>query len=205
VELVTPPISRGFQGRRRSEVDADRLPPGQYATSDFPVLSAGPTPRTSLADWSFAVGGAIGQARSWTWDEFTALPAETVTVDIHCVTKWSKFDTTWTGVPVDVLLEGTEPWGDFVVAWCDGGYTTNLPIAEVTGGRAWVAYEYGGEPLDAEHGGPARLLVPHLYFWKSAKWIRGLNLSAEDEPGFWENYGYHNYGDPWKEQRYWGD
>jgi len=205
VELVTPPISRGFRGRRRSEVDADRLPPGQYATSDFPVLSAGPTPRTSLADWSFAVGGAIGQARSWTWDEFTALPAETVTVDIHCVTKWSKFDTTWTGVPVDVLLEGTEPWGDFVVAWCDGGYTTNLPIAEVTGGRAWVAYEYGGEPLDAEHGGPARLLVPHLYFWKSAKWIRGLNLSAEDEPGFWENYGYHNYGDPWKEQRYWGD
>ena len=202
---MTPPISRGFRGRRRSEVDADRLPPGQYATSDFPVLSAGPTPRTSLADWSFAVGGAIGQARSWTWDEFTALPAETVTVDIHCVTKWSKFDTTWTGVPVGVLLEGTEPWGDFVVAWCDGGYTTNLPIAEVTGGRAWVAYEYGGEPLDAEHGGPARLLVPHLYFWKSAKWIRGLNLSAEDEPGFWENYGYHNYGDPWKEQRYWGD
>jgi DMSO/TMAO reductase YedYZ molybdopterin-dependent catalytic subunit len=147
----------------------------------------------------------VAEGRSWNWDELRALPAETVTVDIHCVTKWSKFDTTWTGVSVDVLLDGTEPWGEHVVAWCDGGYTTNLPLADVTGGKAWIAYEYEGEPLDPEHGGPARLLVPHLYFWKSAKWVRGLNIGTEDEPGFWETYGYHNYGDPWKEQRYWGD
>ena len=198
-------ISRGFRGRRQTEVDAARLPPGQYVTTDFPVLSAGPTPHTPLDQWSFAIGGAVGAARSWTWEEFTALPTESVTVDIHCVTKWSKFDTAWRGVPVDLLLDGTEPWGQFVVAWCDGGYTTNLPLADVTNGKAWVAYEYAGEPLDPEHGGPARLLVPHLYFWKSAKWIRGINLGDHDEPGFWEGYGYHNYGDPWKEQRYWSD
>jgi DMSO/TMAO reductase YedYZ molybdopterin-dependent catalytic subunit len=199
------PISRGFRGRRRPEVDPARLPPGQYATSDFPVLSAGPTPHTSLDQWSFALGGAVGQARSWSWDEFIALPTETVTKDIHCVTKWSKFDTTWTGVSLDTLLEGSEPTGEYAVAWCDGGYTTNLPLADLTGGKAWVAYRYEGEPLDPEHGGPARLLVPHLYFWKSAKWVRGINLSPQDEPGFWEGYGYHNYGDPWKEQRYKGD
>jgi DMSO/TMAO reductase YedYZ molybdopterin-dependent catalytic subunit len=200
-----PPISRGFRGRRQAGADAARLPPGQYETKDFPVLSAGPTPHTPLGEWTFAIGGAVGEARSWTWDELRALPAETVTVDIHCVTKWSKFDTSWTGVPVDALLEGTEPWGEFAVAWCDGGYTTNVPLADLTGGKAWVAYEYAGEPLHPEHGGPARLLVPHLYFWKSAKWLRGLSLSEQDEPGFWESYGYHNYGDPWKEQRYWGD
>jgi DMSO/TMAO reductase YedYZ molybdopterin-dependent catalytic subunit len=198
-------ISRGFRGRRQTGADAARLPPGQYLTTDFPVLSAGPTPHTPLDEWSFAVGGAVGAARTWTWEEFTALPTESVTVDIHCVTKWSKFDTAWRGVPVDTLLDGAEPSGQFVVAWCDGGYTTNLPIADVTNGKAWVAYEYGGEPLDPEHGGPARLLVPHLYFWKSAKWIRGINLGDHDEPGFWEGYGYHNYGDPWKEQRYWSD
>jgi DMSO/TMAO reductase YedYZ molybdopterin-dependent catalytic subunit len=199
------PISRGFRGRREAGVDPARPPRGQYETRDFPVLSAGPTPHTPLGEWSFTIGGAVGAAHSWTWDEFRVLPSETVTVDIHCVTKWSKFDTTWTGVPVDLLLEGSEPWGQFVVAWCDGGYTTNLPLADVTDGKAWVAYEYGGEPLDPEHGGPARLLVPHLYFWKSAKWVRGLNLTDHDEPGFWESYGYHNYGDPWKEQRYWSD
>jgi len=200
-----PPISRGFRGRHRSEVDPARLPPGQYATTDFPVLSAGPTPHTPLAQWTFAVGGAVGAGRSWTWEELLALPSETVTVDIHCVTKWSKFDTTWKGVSVDTLLEGTEPSGDYIVAWCDGGYTTNLPLEDVTDGRAWVAYEYGGEALDPEHGGLARLLVPHLYFWKSAKWVRGINVTDHDEPGFWETYGYHNRGDPWKEQRYWSD
>jgi DMSO/TMAO reductase YedYZ molybdopterin-dependent catalytic subunit len=198
-------FTRGFHSRRQAAVDAARLPPGQYETKDFPVLSTGPTPRTSLEEWSFTIAGAVGEARSWTWEELAALPSETVTVDVHCVTKWSKFDTTWTGVPVDALLEGTEPAGAFVVAWCDGGYTTNLPIVDVTGGKAWIAYRYGGEPLEPEHGGPARLLVPHLYFWKSAKWIRGLNVTKRDEPGFWEGYGYHNYGDPWKEQRYWSD
>jgi DMSO/TMAO reductase YedYZ molybdopterin-dependent catalytic subunit len=202
---MASPISRGFRGRRRPEVDPARLPPGQYATTDFPVLSAGPTPHMPLAKWTFAVGGAVATARSWTWEEFLALPREAPTVDIHCVTKWSKFDTRWGGVSVDTLLEGTEPGGEYVVAWCDGGYTTNLPLDDVTGGKAWVAFEYDGEPLDPEHGGPARLLVPHLYFWKSAKWVRGLNVTDRDEPGFWETYGYHNRGDPWKEQRYWSD
>ena len=197
-------ISRGFRGRR-PDVDPARLPPGQYLTRRFPVLSAGPTPRTSADEWSFTVGGAVEQRRSWTWDEFQALPAETVTHDIHCVTKWSKLDTTWTGVPVDALLDGVDPQGRFVVAWCDGGYTTNLPLEDVTGGKAWVAYEFDGEPLEPQHGGPARLLVPHLYFWKSAKWLRGLDVSYADEPGFWETRGYHDYGDPWKEERYWGD
>jgi DMSO/TMAO reductase YedYZ molybdopterin-dependent catalytic subunit len=199
-----PPISRGFRGRR-SDTDPSRLPPGQYETRDFPVLSAGPTPHEPLDRWTFEVVGAVGEERFWNWEEFLELPRETVTVDIHCVTKWSKFGTTWTGVSVDRLLEGAGPRGQFVVAWCDGGYTTNLPLADVTGGKAWVAYEYGGEPLEPEHGGPARLLVPHLYFWKSAKWVRGLNLAEQDEPGFWERYGYHNRGDPRKEQRYWGD
>jgi DMSO/TMAO reductase YedYZ molybdopterin-dependent catalytic subunit len=198
------PISRGFRGRRR-DVDPTRVPPGQYVTPDFPVLSAGPTPRVTLDEWSFMVDGAVDEAVSWTWEELLALPAETFTVDIHCVTKWSKLDTTWTGVSLDVLLEGVGTAADHVTAWCDGGYTTNLPLEDLTDGRAWVAYRYGGEPLEPEHGGPARLLVPHLYFWKSAKWVRGLTLTELDEPGFWESVGYHNYGDPWKEQRYWSD
>jgi DMSO/TMAO reductase YedYZ molybdopterin-dependent catalytic subunit len=198
------PISRGFRGRR-SDVDPSRLPPGQYLTPDFPVLSAGPTPRTDLATWSLTIDGAVDEPRTWSWDELLALPSETFTVDIHCVTKWSKLDTTWTGVSVDTLLEGLETEAEYIVAWCDGDYTTNLPLEDVTGGRAWVAHTYDGEPLEPEHGGPARLLVPHLYFWKSAKWLRRITLRTEDEPGFWESVGYHNYGDPWREQRYWSD
>jgi DMSO/TMAO reductase YedYZ molybdopterin-dependent catalytic subunit len=198
-------FSRGFHGRRRPDVDPSRVPPGQYVVTDFPVLSAGPTPRTALDEWSFMIDGAVDNPASWTWEEMLALPAETVTVDIHCVTKWSKLDTTWTGVSVDTLLDGIETEAEYVTAWCDGDYTTNLPLEDVTGGRAWLAYQFGGEPLEAEHGGPARLLVPHLYFWKSAKWVRGLSLTIEDEPGFWEVNGYHDYGDPWREQRYQGD
>ncbi len=200
-----PPISRGFGGRRRSGADPSRVPPGQYVTPDFPVLSAGPTPRTSTDEWSLTIDGAVDEARRWSWEELLALPAETFTVDIHCVTKWSKLDTTWTGVSVDTLLEGVDTEAEHVVAWCDGGYTTNLPLEEVTGGRAWVVYEYDGAPLEPEHGGPARLLVPRLYLWKSAKWLRGLALTVQDEPGFWEAAGYHNLGDPWREQRYWSD
>jgi DMSO/TMAO reductase YedYZ molybdopterin-dependent catalytic subunit len=200
-----PPVSRGFRRRHAAAADPSRIPPGQYLTEDFPVLSAGPTPRTPLDEWSLTLHGAVEPAVSWTWEEFLALPSEAVSVDIHCVTKWSKLGTPWRGVPVDVVLEGVDTSAEFVSAWCDGGYTTNLPLEDLVDGRAWVAYEYGGEPLDPEHGGPARLLVPHLYFWKSAKWLRGLTLTAEDEPGFWETYGYHNYGDPWQEQRYWGD
>jgi DMSO/TMAO reductase YedYZ molybdopterin-dependent catalytic subunit len=200
-----PPISRGFRGRRRPDADTRPLPPGQYLTRDFPVLSAGPTPRTPLDGWSLTVDGAVDEARSWDWDAFQALPTETFTVDIHCVTKWSKLDTTWTGVSLDTLLEGLTTEAEHVVAWSDGDYTTNLPLEDLMGGKAWVVHTYDGEPLDPEHGGPARLLVPHLYFWKSAKWIRGLTLTVQDEPGFWESVGYHNYGDPWREQRYWND
>jgi len=172
---------------------------------DFPVLSAGPTPRTPLDQWSFAIAGTVGSQASWTWEEFLELPAETFTVDIHCVTKWSKLGTRWTGVAIDTLLEGVESDVQFVTAWSDGGYATNLSLRDLTAGRAWIAYSFDGKPLEPEHGGPARLLVPHLYFWKSAKWVRGLTLTAEDRPGFWEAAGYHNHGDPWKEQRYWGD
>jgi DMSO/TMAO reductase YedYZ molybdopterin-dependent catalytic subunit len=198
-------ISRGFRGRRRpADADTSRVPPGQYVTDDFPVLSAGPTPHTPLEEWTFSIVEG-DQRTSWTWEEFRALPSETVTVDIHCVTRWSKLDTTWEGVSVDTLLESAGAEAPYVLAFCDGGYTTNLPFEDVTGGKAWVAFAYGGEPLDPEHGGPARLLVPHLYFWKSAKWVRGLALRDEDEPGFWETYGYHLYGDPWREQRYAGD
>jgi DMSO/TMAO reductase YedYZ molybdopterin-dependent catalytic subunit len=198
-------VSRGFSGRRRADVDPARIPPGQYVTPDFPVLSAGPTPHTPLADWTFEIRGLVDEPVSWTWEEFRALPSEEVTRDIHCVTKWSKLDTTWRGVSVDTLLDGVGTSAEYVLAFCDGGYTTNLPVDDVTGGKAWVAYEYDTAPLDPEHGGPARLLVPHLYFWKSAKWVRGLELLDRDKPGFWETYGYHNYGDPWKEQRYQGD
>ena len=198
-------VSRGFRGKRRDEGPSGRVPPGQYLVDDFPVLSAGPTPRTPLEEWDFVVTGAVAEPKRWSWEEFQALPTETVTKDIHCVTKWSKLDTGWEGVSVDTLLEAVEHDAEYVVAFCDGGYTTNLPLEDVTDGKAWVAYGYDGEPLEPEHGGPARLLVPHLYFWKSAKWVRGLSLRDEDEPGFWESLGYHMYGDPWREQRYWGD
>jgi len=199
------PIARGFFGKRRDAEYGDRLPPGQYTVKDFPVLSYGPTPHTPVEQWSFTIRGAVEPERSWTWEEFRALPSETITKDIHCVTKWSKFDTVWDGVSVDTLLEGLTPTGAYVTAFCDGGYTTNLPLGDVTGGKAWVAYDFGGEPLAPQHGGPARLLVPHLYFWKSAKWVRGLEITNDDVPGFWETNGYHNRGDPWLEQRYWGD
>ena len=197
-------ISRNFRGRR-VPAQASRVPPGQYVTNGFPVLSAGPTPRTPLDSWTFNIQGAVGEPRSWSWQEFGALPHETAKVDIHCVTKWSKLDTIWTGVSVETLLDAAAPEGRFVLAVCDGGYTTNLPLDDLRGGKAWVADQYDGQPLDPEHGGPARLLVPHLYFWKSAKWIRGLVVRRDDAPGFWESYGYHDYGDPWKEQRYQGD
>ncbi|GAA1308041.1 sulfite oxidase-like oxidoreductase [Pseudonocardia xinjiangensis] len=198
-------LSPNFHSRRRTDVDPARVPPGQYVTSGFPVLSAGPTPKTPPADWTFTVRGAVDRPRTWTWDEFRNLPSETITVDIHCVTKWSKLDTSWTGVSLETLLGGTRTQAQHVLAFSDGGYTTNMPLADISDGRAWLVYAYDGAPLAPEHGGPVRLLVPHLYFWKSAKWVRGLELRNQDEPGFWERYGYHNYGDPWREQRYTGD
>ncbi|MET7753027.1 sulfite oxidase-like oxidoreductase [Micromonospora sp. NPDC005367] len=198
-------MSAGFRGRRRPVVDSARIPPGQHLTETFPVLSAGPTPHTPIDQWTFTIRGAVDRPVSWTWDEFLALPSRTFTTDIHCVTRWSKLDTVWTGVAIDTLLAGLDISASYAVAYCDGGYTTNVPLADLRGDQAVIAHSYDGAPLDAQHGGPARLLVPHLYFWKSAKWIRGIELRHDDAPGFWERYGYHNYGDPWQEQRYSGD
>jgi DMSO/TMAO reductase YedYZ molybdopterin-dependent catalytic subunit len=198
-------ISRGFRGRRQKNDLSARIPPGQYLERGFPVLSAGPTPRTPLETWDFSILGEVDHPKRWSWDEFRALPHETLTTDIHCVTKWSKLDTHWEGISVDTLLEQVDYDANYIIAFSDGGYTTNLPLEDVLGGKAWVVYAYDGQPLAPEHGGPARFLVPHLYFWKSAKWVRGLRLVDEDEPGFWESLGYHNHGDPWKEERYWGD
>jgi DMSO/TMAO reductase YedYZ molybdopterin-dependent catalytic subunit len=198
--------TRAFVGRRRTGPEG-RLPPGQYITDDFPVLSAGPTPRVGLDRWSFTLTYGDQPLASWTWQEFMALPHSLMTVDIHCVTKWSKLDTVWEGITIDALLAdaGVEPPAPFVIAFCDGGYTTNLPADDLRNGKAMIAFRYGAALLAPEHGGPARLLAPHLYFWKSAKWVRGLRFVDRDEPGFWESHGYHQYGDPWREQRYWGD
>ncbi|GAA3407744.1 sulfite oxidase-like oxidoreductase [Streptosporangium vulgare] len=196
-------VSPGFFGRRRA--GNPDLPPGQYLTEDFPVLSAGPTPLVSTDDWSLGVTTETGEVVRWNWAELNALPVERFTVDLHCVTKWSKLGTTWEGVSLDTLLDGVETSAEYALATSYGGYTTNLPLEDLLDGRAWIAVRYEGEPITPEHGGPARLLVPHLYLWKSAKWVRGLRLLDEDQPGFWEGVGYHNYGDPWREQRYWGD
>ncbi len=199
------PATRGFTGRRRPANPEARIPPGQHVVGDFPVLTAGATPRVRPETWTLTLSGEIDEPVTWTWREFLELPNEDVTCDIHCVTSWSKLGTGWRGVAIDTLLEGVDTAAEYVLAHCDGGYTTNLPLEDLTDGRAWIVHEYEGSPLSTDHGGPARLLVPHLYFWKSAKWIRGLQLLAEDQPGFWESNGYHDYGDPWLEQRYQGD
>jgi DMSO/TMAO reductase YedYZ molybdopterin-dependent catalytic subunit len=199
------PITRGFRRRHAEPPAGTTLPPGQYVTDGFPVLSAGPTPHIPLDGWQLSISGSVDGERSWTWDEFRALPSESVTVDIHCVTSWSKLATHWEGVSVDTLFDGLDPFGAYVMAGSYGGYTTNLPLEDLTDGKAWVAYAFDGEPLEPEHGGPARLLVPHLYFWKSAKWVNELVFMDYDEPGFWESLGYHDRGDPWREQRYQGD
>jgi DMSO/TMAO reductase YedYZ molybdopterin-dependent catalytic subunit len=196
-------VNPGFGGRRRSS--RPDLPPGQYLTEDFPVLSAGPTPRIPLDRWRFTVTNESGDRQTWTWPEFLALPAEDVTVDLHCVTKWSKLGTRWRGVSLDTLLADTDTAAEYAMVHAYGGYTTNLPLEDLLDGKAWIAYRYDGEDLEREHGGPARMLVPHLYLWKSAKWVSGVEMLTDDEPGFWETAGYHNYGDPWREQRYQGD
>jgi DMSO/TMAO reductase YedYZ molybdopterin-dependent catalytic subunit len=199
--------TRGFLGRRRGPRDP-RLPPGQYDTGNrWPVLTAEVTPTLDTAQWTFRVEGHVEHETQWTWDEIHALPRSTFEGDIHCVTTWSKFDVSFAGVSVDDLLAAARPrpGASHVLAFSHTGYTTNLPLADVTGGKAFVVWEYDGAPLPREHGGPARLLVPHLYFWKSAKWVAGLRVLDHDEPGFWEQNGYHDRGDPWLEQRYRGD
>jgi DMSO/TMAO reductase YedYZ molybdopterin-dependent catalytic subunit len=195
-------VTRGFAGRGRSD---PTLPPGQYLVEDFPVLSAGPTPRIDPNRWELGVTNESGQRYRWSWAEFLALPSETFTVDLHCVTRWSKLGTTWQGVSIETLLADVETDAEYAFVRSYGGYTTNLPLEDLLDGQAWIAYRYDGDELEAEHGGPARLLVPHLYLWKSAKWVHEIELRPDDQPGFWETAGYHIYGDPWREQRYWGD
>lgn len=200
--------TRGFSGRARADAaTANRLPPGQFLEQGFPVLSAGPTPRVRTEDWTFTLKVGIRPVKRWTWEEFNALPQTRTTRDIHCVTTWSKFDTAWEGVLIDdVLAEaGIEAPTAYTLAHSADGYTTNVPTADLTGSRAMIALRYEGRPIEPDHGGPARLLVPHLYFWKSAKWITGLQFTEKDELGFWELRGYHRYGDPWREQRYTDD
>lgn len=205
------PVTRGFTGRPRQTTlpsRTDRLPPGQYdAGTQFPSLTAEATPRVDVEKWTMSVDGLVERPQSWTWREIHALPGDAYYGDIHCVTTWSKFDTTFTGVSVDTLLAaaGPLPEAAYVMAHSTTGYTTNLPLADLTGGKAWVVWDFDGKPLTVDHGGPVRLLVPHLYFWKSAKWITRLELMADDQPGFWEQNGYHDRGDPWLEQRYQGD
>ena len=200
-------FTRGFSGRAHAARDP-RLPPGQYDTGQtWPVLTAEVTPRLDTGSWTFAIEGLVANPVRWTWDEIHGLPASDFSGDIHCVTTWSKLGVHFSGVSVDSLLEAAQvlPEATHVLAFSHTGYTTNLPLADITvGGRGWCG-SYEGEPLPVEHGGPARLLVPHLYFWKSAKWVAGLRLLDHDEPGFWEQNGYHDRGDPWTEQRYQGD
>ncbi len=194
-------VTRGFSGRRRDR--DERLPPGQTLVSDWPVLTAGPTPHVPTEEWSLTIRDETGTEHRWSWDELLALGVEDVTVDIHCVTHWSRLRMSWRGVSLDRLFADVETTDDYVMAHSYGGYTTNLPLEDLLDGKAWIAVEADGAPLTAEHGGPARLLVPHLYFWKSAKWIRGFTTMPTNDPGFWEQNGYHIHGDPWLEERYW--
>ncbi|WP_029429499.1 molybdopterin-dependent oxidoreductase [Blastococcus sp. URHD0036] len=197
---------KSFLGRAHPVADP-RLPPGQYEESGFPVLSAEVTPRQSSDDWTMSVDGLVTETRSWTWDGLHDLPRSEYRGDIHCVTTWSKLGTSFGGVSLDVVLDaaGPLPEATHVVATSVTGYTTNLPLSHVRGGQAWLVWTHEEKALTREHGGPLRLLVPHLYFWKSAKWVTRLTLLDHDEPGFWERNGYHDLGDPWREQRYQGD
>jgi len=182
-----------------------RVPPGQSVVTSWPVLTYGPTPHIDTNDWRLLVNGEVKKPLELTWDAFNKLPKATMETDIHCVTRWSKLGMKWEGVSLDTLIEmagGLTDAAHYLVATSYGGYTTNLPVQDVVEGKALVATDADGEPLSPEHGGPARLFVPHLYFWKSAKYVRELTFVTRDEPGFWEVNGYHNYGDPWREQRY---
>jgi DMSO/TMAO reductase YedYZ molybdopterin-dependent catalytic subunit len=189
-------------------IDPKRLPPGQYFTDRFPVLHVGEVPEYGdLKDWSLAVGGACANQFQLSWAQVLDRPPLEITTDIHCVTKWSKFDTNWKGASLADVIEEAQPNADVthVMFHCEFGYTTNLPLADAMRSVNMLAYEFEGKPLDGEHGFPLRTLVPHLYLWKSAKWIRGIELMTADKAGFWERNGYHMYGDPFREQRHWGD
>lgn len=202
----------GFFDRNRAKyvaagVDPGRIPPGQYVTERWPVLHEGAVPNIDLAGWRFRVDGLVAEPRQWDWDEFNALGTNSVLTDIHCVTKWTRLDTRWEGVPVRAVWNAidADPAAKAVMVRDVGGYTANLPVDDFVRGGNLFAHTHGGKPLEAEHGGPMRLVVPHLYFWKSVKWVAGFTVLAEDEPGYWEQNGYHIYGDPFREQRYTGD
>jgi DMSO/TMAO reductase YedYZ molybdopterin-dependent catalytic subunit len=199
-------FNRGF-GRKRSNLNADRIPPGQYETHDWPVLTAGPTPQPPLTTWTFSLDGLIESPVQWSWEQFNALPQQAFTNDIHCVTKWSKLDTHWRGVSVETLLEHVtlKPEVRYVMAYSYGDYSTNIPLEDLRQSKTFIGLQFEEKPLAPEHGGPARLVVPHLYFWKSAKWIKGLRFMEQDQPGFWEQGGYSMHGNPWTEQRYRSD
>jgi DMSO/TMAO reductase YedYZ molybdopterin-dependent catalytic subunit len=197
---------RGFVGKRRPA--RDDLPPGQYDVgADWPVLTAEVTPKIDPTRWTMSVDGLVEHPQTWSWDELHALPESEYRGPIHCVTTWSKFDTRFAGVSIDLLLDAVTPSSaaTHVLATSTTGYTTNLPLEHLRGGQAWLVWSFDGRPLARDHGGPVRLLVPHLYFWKSAKWVTRLTLLDRDQPGFWERNGYHDLGDPWREQRYTGD
>lgn len=201
-----------FFTRKRQEleargIDPGRIPPGQYYTDRFPVLHAGSVPKVDLTRWDFTVAGLVASPRTWTYPEILSMDVVRRTFDIHCVTKWSKLDTDWEGVPVSGLMESIEllPAATHVLVLAEHGFTANLPLEDFMAGDNLLAYRFGGTQLEPEHGWPLRLVVPHLYFWKSVKWVRGLRFLDGDEPGFWERNGYHMRGDPWKEQRFWGD
>jgi len=202
----------GFFERNRAETqakgfDAERLPPGQYLTDRFPVLHVGDVPSYAPGTWSLEIRGAVSSPFTLTYAQLLSLPSVNITTDIHCVTKWSKFDTVWKGVRVRDLfaMAGVDPRATHVMAHAEYGYTANLPMQDATGDDALVAYAYDNTDIEPIHGGPVRLVIPHLYFWKSAKWLRGLEATMQDAPGFWEQNGYHMYGDPFLEQRFWGD
>ena len=199
----------GFFDRNRANlvkqgIDPARLPPGQYTTERFPVLHVGDIPDYEPGQWDLTIHGLVDAPFTLSFEELTAMPSITPTFDIHCVTKWSKFDTTWTGVRVRDLFEraGVQSGATHVMEHAEFGYTTNIPLADITTDDAIIAYAFDGKPIEDEHGGPVRVVVPHLYFWKSAKWVRSLELIAGDSPGFWERNGYHMYGDPFREQRF---
>jgi DMSO/TMAO reductase YedYZ molybdopterin-dependent catalytic subunit len=196
--------SRAEQKVADAGYDPKRLPPGQYLTDKWPVLHAGSVPETDLATWDFTVEGQVEQPLRLTWPELLELPRSEVTVDIHCVTRWSRFDVTFRGVRWQELaaLAQPKPSAQFVIAHAEQGFTANLPLEAIAAEAALIAYEADGAALTPDHGWPLRLVVPERYFWKSAKWLRGLELRAADQPGFWERYGYHNDADPWQEQRY---
>jgi DMSO/TMAO reductase YedYZ molybdopterin-dependent catalytic subunit len=194
---------RRAQPRRKRELD-DRLPPGQFVTEKFPVLTYGPTPQVDLGSWQLTIDGAVERELTLSWEELISLPTVRNETDIHCVTRWSMLDTSWEGVAFRELAERVRPLpaARFVMQHSYGGYTTNLPLGELMGDDVLLAYRFGGEALEPEHGGPLRMVVPKLYFWKSAKWVNRLEFLTEDSLGFWETYGYHHHGDPWNEERF---